>query len=631
MIWIQSISVDGGFLEDAPLAFKPGLNCIIGARGTCKSTAIETLRFLLGAGTRDRLQELVRQPSTNGDDNSQVGVVAATLGGATAQCTMADTLTEDQWTVERDVDSPAPRLFSDGVRELELSSQKLQIEVYSQGDLQRIAQHRRLRLALIDAPIKEEVERLRNEATQVANKIAALGQPIRTLMTELEVRRTEIKAIPSLQAQLAEIQTARPTVPPVLQAEREKFQLRKAHFELLQARVASLCDALHSYVLTSEGAADIVTGLDTVRANNLGGLDPLLDLLVRFEELRRATLTEAGALRKVDPQGLLEQLKQFYFAQNSEYYRLAKEEQTLHESLKKEDALRKSLERLTFLKKEHADKSLELTELRAQRSALRALLSRHLDDIYALRLEQVDRANAKHGSMVVLSLRQGVATKEYYQALLDTLGRSSLRNQADIARDLALHITLEELTDFVETGDAQTLADKLDRDLGQMARLTSFLAERPDFYDLEALLPEDDLDITFFDGGTPKSINQLSKGQVATALLPLILRPAPYPLIFDQPEDDLDNKSIFTSLVQDILELKEQRQLIFVTHNANIPVLGEAEQIVVMSMKEPRKAAAPLTGTVDERKEDILSLLEGGKQAFAKRRQRYGPLVDDVK
>jgi hypothetical protein len=73
--------------------------------------------------------------------------------------------------------------------------------------------------------------------------------------------------------------------------------------------------------------------------------------------------------------------------------------------------------------------------------------------------------------------------------------------------------------------------------------------------------------------------------------------------------------------------LKTKRQLVFVTHNANIPVLGDADRVIVMSMENPTKAAKPHTGTVDEMKDAILALLEGGAEAFRQRQRRYGPLV----
>ena len=86
---------------------------------------------------------------------------------------------------------------------------------------------------------------------------------------------------------------------------------------------------------------------------------------------------------------------------------------------------------------------------------------------------------------------------------------------------------------------------------------------------------------------------------------------------------------MFKSLVATIRELKSKRQLIFVTHNANIPVLGEAERVVVMSMKGPTGAAPALTGSVDNRKQEILNLLEGGAEAFTMRERYYGELLGE--
>ena len=134
-------------------------------------------------------------------------------------------------------------------------------------------------------------------------------------------------------------------------------------------------------------------------------------------------------------------------------------------------------------------------------------------------------------------------------------------------------------------------------------------------------------DVTMFDAGQAKPVEDLSEGQRATALLPLILRASSCPLIIDQPEDDLDNSFIFQVLVKNAIRLKKERQLIFVTHNANIPVLGDAERIIVMHMENPTKAAAPRSGDLEERKEDILQLLEGGKEAFEHREQRYRSLL----
>ncbi len=64
------------------------------------------------------------------------------------------------------------------------------------------------------------------------------------------------------------------------------------------------------------------------------------------------------------------------------------------------------------------------------------------------------------------------------------------------------------------------------------------------------------------------------------------------------------------------------------THNANIPVLGEADRVIVMQMETPLTVAPPVTGPVDEVKEHILNLLEGGKEAFKQRQEKYQVLLN---
>lgn len=73
----------------------------------------------------------------------------------------------------------------------------------------------------------------------------------------------------------------------------------------------------------------------------------------------------------------------------------------------------------------------------------------------------------------------------------------------------------------------------------------------------------------------------LLKGQRATALLLLLLGASTNaPLVIDQPEDDLDKRFVYDGIVTNLRSLKGKRQIIASTHNANVPVLGDAELIV---------------------------------------------------
>jgi hypothetical protein len=130
---------------------------------------------------------------------------------------------------------------------------------------------------------------------------------------------------------------------------------------------------------------------------------------------------------------------------------------------------------------------------------------------------------------------------------------------------------------------------------------------------------------------------QASPGQRAVQLLRLVLRDFEGPVVIDQPEDDLDNRYLVEDFVSELHNEKTRHQLIFVTHNANIAVHGDAENIAVMELdsavsgQEPGASAVGVVctlcdnGTIDQPqvRTHIENILEGGKAAFDQRAQKY--------
>lgn len=136
---------------------------------------------------------------------------------------------------------------------------------------------------------------------------------------------------------------------------------------------------------------------------------------------------------------------------------------------------------------------------------------------------------------------------------------------------------------------------------------------------------EIELNIAHDDEENYKPLNDLSTGQKCTAILNLLLSSRDDPLIIDQPEDHLDNAFIADRIVQDLRQLKTKRQFIFATHNANIPVFGDAELITVLHSDRHGGKITEM-GAIDkpEVRERAAEILEGGKAAFEMRRHKYG-------
>ncbi len=120
-------------------------------------------------------------------------------------------------------------------------------------------------------------------------------------------------------------------------------------------------------------------------------------------------------------------------------------------------------------------------------------------------------------------------------------------------------------------------------------------------------------------------VNEKSPGQRSSAMLPLIALAENTPLVIDQPEDNLDKRLIGTVLAGVLADLKEKRQIIVCTHDPNILVGGDAEQIIVLDAQSDKKGRVQQHGSIDNDDiiQTVVDLLEGGDEAFERREQRY--------
>ena len=121
-----------------------------------------------------------------------------------------------------------------------------------------------------------------------------------------------------------------------------------------------------------------------------------------------------------------------------------------------------------------------------------------------------------------------------------------------------------------------------------------------------------------------KSLKQHSLGQRASVIISFLLSQKENSVIvIDQLEDDLDNQTIYEQVIKRIISSKKNTQFIFATHNANIPVLGDAEQVFICKYEENKIAIK--AGSIDDEdiQGNIIKIMEGGNDAFCKRNNIY--------
>jgi hypothetical protein len=142
--------------------------------------------------------------------------------------------------------------------------------------------------------------------------------------------------------------------------------------------------------------------------------------------------------------------------------------------------------------------------------------------------------------------------------------------------------------------------------------------------EVDLWFPEDLLSVTHKPEGEGnfRDLSEGSPGQKTAALLALVLQVGNDPLLLDQPEDDLDNKLIYDLVVRTLKRIKTRRQVIVVTHNANVVVNADAEKVLIMEHAPLPKAAVVGSIQNEDIRQSICLIMEGGTEAFEARYQR---------
>ena len=419
-------------------------------------------------------------------------------------------------------------------------------------------------------------------------------------------------------------------VPPELETEHKNAIERKRLYEWAQALASKAKRQLDSLASAADAADEFKEAALAFGRRKEASAKDLASLFSLVADLLTASSSSAEGIRSKDSVPVLALLKKNFEDADAKYEKLRREQRDLQESLTEETKLTQEIARLEQLEKGVKKHEKDVRELIVERDELRKDARKLTREMFEKRQEQVATINSQFQGLIELELKEGGRNEPYRQTIDKLLTGSRFRGQAELARDLAAFVLPAQLVDAAEEGDVALIANliKRPREQAQIARVLAFMVDQPALYELETFVSDDEVEIKMFVDKEWKSVRQLSPGQLATAILPLIVRGADYPLIFDQPEDDLENSYIFDVLVRRIRELKLTRQLIFVTHNANIPVNGDAERVIVMQTENPPYASRPIVGTVEEVKSHILKIMEGGDEAFIERRKRYGSLVD---
>jgi len=618
---ILSLEVTGGFFKGAKLEFADGLNCVIGGRGTGKTTILELIRYVLSLMPDEKVAP-ARAKAIKGLVQSNLGTGRIRLGVRTKHG--MGYLAERPW-------NDSPQVLNEQGEATAISFDRdliFKADIYSQNEIEEIATNFSFQLALLDKFIEEDVRRIDAELRKLHRDLDQNAAELLRLDLEMRDLRDSASEVPVLEEKLKGLQQATGSDAKIVNAAHTQRTLREKERKTIEAlredfrKVRTEVDSSFSGLvrrLESRIDADVAAGPNkdvfTAIARQLQDLTALLERTA--SDIGRQT-DGADALVAEQERTLAGR----HAKQDAEYRELVARSQEETGRATERTQLQQRYADVTTARKELELRQKERRDREAHRRELSAKLSGLRDERYQLRKKVTEQYLAPLQPTIRVTIAQA-GNREAYRALLaEALKGQSMKYTAVVDR-IVQSATPEELSVLVQRGDAARLAERTGVDEDRSRKVIDALKESELLYRVETVELEDLPKIELLDGRDYKDSAGLSTGQRCTTILPILLLESERPLLIDQPEDNLDNRFIYETVVKSLTGAKGRRQLIFVTHNPNIPVLGDAERVFVLT-SDGKHGKLSRVGTVDELKQEIELLLEGGREAFLLRKERYG-------
>lgn len=617
---LRSLRIVGGFLDGTTLDFAAGLNCIIGGRGAGKTTALELTRFALDllpdvqidpAG-RKRVEALLEENLRGG----RIELVIETTEGM-------------KYTISRAWGEEPIVLTEDGkATQITLRAGALfRADIYSQNEVEAIADRSASQLCLLDAFEIDRINAANEKIAQLLHDLSANAGEIQPLQARIAALSEELAALPSLNDKLRTFAAAGGNKAEVVNQAHGLKALRDRERRALDGIGQFLSD--YSLRIDGfEGQIGSKVGVLFCRDVGTGPNEQIMgQVKLAILDCARdvdAVLTQARRRIGQAMDDLAESANDLIVRHNDQevaFQHLIEQHQTAQGQAAERSRLEKARNDLLAKQRTLEELVTQLGTLQARRRELLRQVSMLRDQRFQLRRRVAATITQALEGIVRVSVVQYGNPEAYQELLMEALRNAKVKTGL-VAPKLVQAFWPTRLVEVVRAGDAKTLMAEAQLNDEQTRKVMDALVNSPVLFDLETVELADLPKIELNDNGEYKESRALSTGQKCTTILPILLLDSDRPLLIDQPEDNLDNRFVFECIVGSIRQVKARRQLIFVTHNPNIPVLGDAERVLVLD-SDGTAARLAKSGNVDDCKDDIVTLLEGGEEAFRQRLSRY--------
>lgn len=616
---VRAISLDGGFLTGQGINFSPNLNCIIGGRGTGKSTTFEAIRCL----TTNSVGDVV-------DSEVWPDLIELVVEDKSGHAQKVRRRRDSEVENADDPDSLPPTFT---------------VECYAQSEAATISQSANAdpagllnfldRFVGVAAELKEEIglreALLESEAElrKAADAVALIPQVVR----DLTFKKSQLKAL--------EDEKGKEVIALIRKLDQEKevrVALRRDLDELLELTTNEALRERIESIETSVNPDELTIGSDeyvaiAAQATNFKTkvVESEAELEIAAKALGKVVDENLASWRtkEAEAKGVIETKRAALEASGVRLdmvfiNSLSSEEAALTERLRKLRTWEPVLERRRRERAELIKKRWDVRErIAMKRSAYgtkaSTTLQSLLKDLSVSLKFQHSAISPSAVSLITEAMDWRTSRVPRAPLLIETLSLPGLIKAVTTKDKGAIKgVKAKDGAAVFSDADAETII----ANLGVPEVLNKL--EAVDVTDKPLLVVS-----KVIPGQAKPAIrdfSRLSLGQKQSVLLALMLSAeSNRPLIIDQPEDHLDSEFIYTTLVPVLRRAKERRQVIIVTHNANIAVLGDAEQIIVLKSQDD-KGMIVSRGSIDnpDTRQFACDILEGSTEAFKRRANIYG-------
>lgn len=599
--WVRAINFEGGILDGKRVDLSDEMNCLIGIRGSGKSAVLECLRFALELPLPETTEEL--------DLKYKQDLVRFALGSGGKIVVEAEDAQGRRYEIRRILNERS--------------------DVYFDGELQP-----GVRIPLKNPLFfgqKELVKRGEGSESELVERL--VGQKLDAIRRDITTQRQRVidvlislDKLKDIDAMEQEYQSKRKDTGFRLKLFKdygvEQQLQRQVEFNADVTHARRITDAVDTFVRSfdtflKEQEAELVAHTKLESKENLDiitEINSIFDRIRKVPQNAQQILTEARNDARL-LRGKLAELEQRREALKDEFAAI---ERKLSEKLQQSGGASIRPDDFVKLNTELQKTKLaleEITKSRTRKNNLQDKLLKELkrlSDMWHQEFKQIEteitKLNESQSALKIIP--QYKADKNAFLKELQNhfrgskLRETTLRNVLDTNSDfIAVYENLDSI--------CSTLGDSGDvfRKYFNENKASLLVYQVPNIFQIE------------YHG---KELREHSLGQRASALILFILSQRDNDVIvIDQPEDDLDNQTIFEDVIKLLRSLKKGIQFIFATHNANFPVLGDAEQVGACSFTGGM--ADVQVGSIDKPdiQKAIVSIMEGGHEAFARRKEIY--------